>query len=119
MIITQSADARNFFAKNLTSTSEITVFEVGAKIVSTIESLGISCGTSTTLTLKIKDGTNTFIILNGATLAANTTIQFPVPDFFASLKSGWSLTAQAAAANQVCVFGSKIDAMEKRAGPAA
>jgi len=71
-------------------------------VTRTLESLCYSCGTSTTLSIWLTDGTTSWYILNGESIAANThTI---IDNLHLIIPSGWSLWAEAGDADRIDIL---------------
>lgn len=68
----------------------------------TLESLCYSCAASTTLSIWLTDGTISWYILNGETIAANS--HAVIDNLPLILPSGWSLVAQAAEADRIDII---------------
>lgn len=86
----------------LTTTNATTIVAGPSAGIDTIEALCYSCGTSTTLSLWLTDGTTNWYLLNGETIAANS--HAIITDFPLQLLSGWSLKAQAGAADRIDII---------------
>jgi len=84
------------------STTNLTAIVTGtAAGILTIESLWISCGTATTLSVSLTDGITTWPIFNGETLTANDHDE--IKDHHWQIFDGWSLKAQAGAVDRVTI----------------
>lgn len=83
----------------LTTTNATTIIAGSTSGIYTLESLSYSCNTSTTLSLWLTDGTTIWYIKEALTVAANT--GDIIKDHHIQIHPGWSLVAQAAAANRI------------------
>jgi hypothetical protein len=104
-------------AANLTTTDATDLFTVKQGFIATLESLLISCATSTTIKIWITDGTTEWFLRNTETMAANTHDQ--IKDHPVLLLPNWKIRAQAGAANQISITGAVIRATSTTERPAA
>lgn len=88
----------------LTTTDPTTIMPGPATdtAVRTLESLCYSCGTSTTLSIWLTDGTTSWYVLNTETIAANT--HAIIDNLPLIIPSGWSLRAQAGAVDRIDIL---------------
>jgi hypothetical protein len=103
-------------AVNLTTTGATDLLVVKTGFIATLESLLISCATSTTIKVWITDGTTEWFLCNAETMTANTHIQ--IKDHPVLLLPNWKIRAQAGAANQISITGAVIRATATSERPA-
>ena len=100
MTIVASTGQRVLKPVKLSTTSATVIATAAQKSLLTIDSIWINCDTGgSTLDLYVTDGTNSYYLIKGKTIAANTYEQ--VKDHHIPLYSGWSLRAVAGTANRI------------------
>lgn len=83
----------------LTTADPTPVVAGSALGIDTLESLSYSCAASTTLSIWLTNGTTSWYLLNGETIAANT--HAIISDHHLQIPTGWSLMAEAGAADRI------------------
>jgi len=101
-LFTAAPGLRLVYDKELTTTDEVTVFEVTTDgVIANLDSIYISGdGTSSTLNLTVKNGSTTlFKLVDGATITASSQIT----DYHRPMRTGHKITAQAGTADHLSI----------------
>lgn len=101
-MVIESTGRQKAYGVKLISTNATTIVAGPSSGIDTLESLSYSCAASTTLSIWLTDGTTSWYLLNGETIAANT--HAIITDHHLQIPSGWSLRAQAAAADRIDIL---------------